>query len=223
MLDPLASSYLADTASWISIGARTVESQIHRDAASGLPVPVGFKNSTGGSVVSAVHAIAAARQSHACLGIDNNGKACIVRTRGNHLCHLVLRGGTDGPNANTRSIETAAHLLRSHGLPEAIIIDCSHMNSGKDHRKQGPVCESAVAMRSMLPVIKGIMLESYLRSGSQVLSESRDSLQYGVSITDSCMSWKETEALLRRIRTYLVESPCTRNPMREQRCAMRQA
>jgi 3-deoxy-7-phosphoheptulonate synthase len=203
LLDPLVDAYLGDLASWMAIGARTVESQTHREIASGLPVPVGFKNNTEGNIGSAVNAMIAAAQPHSFLGASEDGTIGVLRSQGNPLGHLVLRGGPAGPNCDARSIRTAEKLLAHHGLPPAIIVDCSHMNSNKDYRRQAGVCEQTVALRrSGMTAIKGVMLESNLLPGCQPVATS-DKLSYGVSITDPCIGWEETEEVLTRIHGRL--------------------
>jgi 3-deoxy-7-phosphoheptulonate synthase len=196
LLDPLVAPYLIDLLSWVAIGARTSESQIHRELASGLPMPVGFKNATSGDVKIAANAVAAARRSHSALGIDARGQIAARRTRGNGDAHIVLRGGAAGPNYFPESISHAGKLGRAMGLARPVIVDCSHDNSGQDHRQQATVCR-AVAEQLADPEhpILGVQLESHLHPGRQGF-EPGAALTHGVSITDACIGWEETEALL---------------------------
>ena len=196
-LGPLTPQYLGDLISWTAIGARTTESQPHREMASGLSMPVGFKNSTSGNINLAINSIKSAKNKHSFLGIDNEGKSKIVHTKGNRDCHLILRGGKKKgeyiSNYDKESIEKALNSLEKEGLSKSIIVDCSHGNSGKDHRKQPEV------FREVLPLmkkdwVKGVMLESYLKEGSQNID--KDKLKYGVSITDDCMGWETTKELI---------------------------
>ena len=197
-LDPFTPQYLADLVSWAAIGARTTESQTHRQMASGLSMPVGFKNGTGGTLQIAVDALVAARSPHAFLGIDLEGRASLVHTTGNPAGHLILRGGARGPNYDAASVATAQGLLKAAGIEPHLLIDCSHANSNKDHTRQPLVCRDVIAQRAAGNMgIVGIMLESHLNEGNQTLDERDPSkLEYGVSITDACISWEQTEELL---------------------------
>lgn len=196
MLDPMTPRYIADLVSWAAIGARTTESQTHRQMASGLDMPVGFKNSTDGSLGSAINAMKAAASSQSFSGIDKDGRACIIRTDGNRWGHLVLRGGKR-PNYDSVSIEDARMQLRENKLPDAIIVDCSHGNSGKIPEKQADAWKETLRQRNDgNDAIVGMMLESHIHEGKQKLSGNPCSLQYGVSITDACMSWEMTERLI---------------------------
>ena len=197
-LDPFTPQYLADLVSWAAIGARTSESQTHRQMASGLSMPVGFKNGTSGSLQIAVDAVVAASSPHAFLGIDLNGKASLVHTAGNNAGHLILRGGTSGPNYNADSVADAQRLLDAVGREPHLVIDCSHANSNKDHTRQPTVFRDVVEQRlSGNAGIVGIMLESHLKEGNQPIDEKDPSkLKYGVSITDACISWEQTEEIL---------------------------
>ncbi|MFP4165016.1 MAG: 3-deoxy-7-phosphoheptulonate synthase [Chitinispirillaceae bacterium] len=196
MLDPIIMEYVSDLVSWASVGARTSESQIHRQSASSARIPVGFKNGTDGSVESAVHAIKAAQTSHCFPGIDQNGKVCLVRTEGNPCGHLVLRGGKDGPNYDKESCYRAGDKLKSAGLNPSCIIDCSHKNSGKEYLRQIDVWKNAAARRrNGEEHIRGLMAESFLRDGKQALNSVKN-LQYGVSVTDPCLGWEKTEELI---------------------------
>ncbi len=194
-LDSIVPQYIDDLISWASIGARTTESQIHREMASGLSMPVGFKNGTDGDVIKAINALAAARHPHTFIGINQIGRICAVRTTGNHNGHLVLRGGNDGPNYDEVSIDRVRQLLRKAGYNNSIMIDCNHANSGKDHTKQGQIFRSAVSHR-ISGIVSGAMLESNIESGYQNIDVGAKELQYGVSITDPCIGWDETNELL---------------------------
>lgn len=195
-LDPIVPQYTADLVTWAAIGARTTESQTHREMASGLSMPVGFKNGTDGSVQTALDAMRSARSPHSFLGIDENGVTSIVKTTGNSDVHLVLRGGRQGPNYSPEHVAGAAAAARRAGVPSAIMVDCSHANSGKNPANQPAVWRSVLEQRAAgTREIIGAMLESNLHEGAQ--NPSDRPLRYGVSITDACMSWETTEALLR--------------------------
>lgn len=197
MLDPITPQYMDDLVSWAAIGARTTESQTHREMASGLSMPVGFKNGTDGNLATAVNAILAARAGQHFLGIDPNGVTSIVNTTGNPWGHIVLRGG-DRPNYDPISIESARLKLIEKGLPEAIIVDCSHANSMKKFQGQGSVWKNVLNQYlDGCEAIVGMMLESNIHEGNQKFSGSVDDLAYGTSITDECISWETTEELLR--------------------------
>ncbi len=197
-LDPIIPQYIADLISWAAIGARTTESQTHRELASGLSMPVGFKNGTDGSVQTAIDAMRSSRAAHSFLGIDQDGATSIVKTTGNPHCHVVLRGGRDGTNYDAASVTAAVEKLRKAGMPDAIMIDCSHANSGKDPLRQRLVWESIREQRATgsSPII-GAMIESNLSFGAQPLTDNPADLRYGVSITDACLDWESTAALLR--------------------------
>ena len=196
ILDPFIPQYLADLVSWGAIGARTSESQTHREMASGLSVPVGFKNGTGGSNQIAIDAIISASSPHTFLGIDLDGNASIVHTKGNEVCHLVLRGGSNGPNYDEKSVKEAEKQIKKSGLDPKIIIDCSHANSNKDHRKQPIVFENILTQKLKgNKSIVGLMLESHINEGNQSLSDPNN-LKYGVSITDACINWETTNDLI---------------------------
>ena len=197
-LDPIVPQYLAGLVSWAAIGARTTESQTHRQMASGLSMPVGFKNGTDGDAQIAVDAMISAQSQHAFLGIDHFGQTCVVHTNGNPNGHLVLRGGRSGPNFGAESIAAAQELLNSAGVPSQLLVDCSHGNSNKDHRRQNIALDSIIEQRlAGNDNIIGCMLESNLNAGSQSLSGTLAELEYGVSVTDACIGWDETEELLR--------------------------
>lgn len=205
-LEPFTPQYLGDLVAWGAIGARTTESQTHRLVASGLSMPIGFKNGTGGSIQIAVDGIVAARSAHVFLGIDDNGAASIVQTAGNPTGHLVLRGGKNGPNYDPQSVATAIGLLEEEELPPYLIIDCSHANCNKDHRRQPIAFEDVMGQRlGGNRGIVGLMLESHLKPGNQSLDDPSN-LEYGVSITDPCVDWAQTEGLLRKAHRELGEA-----------------
>jgi 3-deoxy-7-phosphoheptulonate synthase len=194
VLDPITPQYISDLLSWASIGARTIESQTHRELASGLSMPVGFKNSTEGDLEVALHAMISARHAHTFLGINDAGLTAMIKTHGNPDRHIVLRGGAHGPNHT--DVARAAELVAAEGVARAIMVDCSHDNSGKDHTRQGAVCREVLAqLRAGQRSLMGLLLESNLHPGKQAWKPG-GSLAYGVSITDACMGWEETEALL---------------------------
>ena len=200
LLDPITPQYISDLICWSAIGARTAESQTHRQMASGLSTPVGFKNGTDGSIQTAVNAIKAAAQSHTFLGINLDGAASAVVTRGNPNCHIVLRGGTTGPNYSAEHIAQAAKLLTHAKLPRSILVDCSHDNSSKQPERQPDVMRSLLAQIAAGETsIMGAMIESNLEAGSQPLPQPPTKLRYGVSITDGCIDWPTTAALVREI------------------------
>lgn len=197
MLEPITPQYIADLVSLASIGARTTESPTHRQMASGLSMPVGYKNGTDGGLQVAINAMLAGREPHRFLGIDAEGKTCIVHTRGNPWGHLILRGGYAGPNYDAESLADAAARLSAADLAPRFLVDCSHANSSKDYRRQPEVWRSVVDQRlAGNEGIIGLMLESNLTEGRQDLSGSLDSMRRGVSITDACLGWEETEQLL---------------------------
>lgn len=195
-LDPIIPQYTADLVSWAAIGARTTESQTHREMASGLSMPVGFKNGTDGNVQTAVDAMKSTRAPHSFLGIDQDGATSIVKTAGNPDSHVVLRGGREGANYHPHQVADACAVLRAGGLNPAMMVDCSHANSGKDPNRQPDVWQSILSQREGgRREIIGAMIESNIHPGSQPLQ--REALQYGVSITDACLGWDATEKLLR--------------------------
>ena len=197
-LDPIVPQYLSGLISWAAIGARTTESQTHRQMASGLSMPVGFKNGTDGDAQIAVDAMISAQSPHAFLGIDHFGQTCIVHTNGNPYGHLVLRGGRSGPNFGEEAIAAAQEQLNNAGVPSQLLVDCSHGNSNKDHTLQNVALHSIIDQRTAGNAdIIGCMLESNLNPGSQSINGALDELEYGVSVTDACIGWDETEELLR--------------------------
>ena len=205
-LDPIVPQYLAGLVSWAAIGARTTESQTHRQMASGLSMPVGFKNGTDGDAQIAVDAMLSAQSEHAFLGIDHFGQTCIVHTNGNPYGHLVLRGGKSGPNFGSESIAAAQELLNKADVPSRLLVDCSHGNSNKDHTRQNIALNSIIEQRiAGNDDIIGCMLESNLNAGSQSLSGTLAELEYGVSVTDACIGWEETEELLREAYDKLAD------------------
>ncbi|WP_207842717.1 3-deoxy-7-phosphoheptulonate synthase [Williamsia soli] len=190
-LEPTSPQYIADAVAWGAIGARTTESQVHRQLASGLSMPIGFKNGTDGNIQVATDGVKAAAAEHVFFGVDDFGRGAIVETAGNNDCHIILRGGTGGPNFDAASIEGALASLAKAGLPELLMIDCSHANSGKDHIRQAEVATEIAAMISDgQRGISGVMLESFLVAGAQ--STEATPLTYGQSVTDKCMDWDAT-------------------------------
>jgi 3-deoxy-7-phosphoheptulonate synthase len=210
-LDPVIPQYLAGLVTWATIGARTTESQIHRQMASGLSMPVGFKNGTDGNVQIAVDAMVSARSPHGFIGLDHEGRTALVRTTGNPDGHLVLRGGNGGPNFGAAAIAAAKDRLAVAGVRPQLLVDCSHGNSNKDHTKQATAFKDLVQQRLAGDTnIIGCMLESNLNPGNQSLGSDPSCLQYGVSITDACIGWDETEELL----TWAYEKVADAAPVR---------
>jgi 3-deoxy-7-phosphoheptulonate synthase len=197
MLDPIVPNYIDDLISWAAIGARTTESQTHREMASGLSMPVGFKNGTDGSYESAVNALKSSREPHSFIGIDQEGNTCVVSTAGNPDVHIISRGSGEAPNYSPVQLIKAERLLREAGVDPAILIDCSHGNSGKDHTLQEWVLRSLTDQR-MAPndSIIGFMIESNLLDGNQKIPENIADLTYGLSITDPCVGWDNTERMI---------------------------
>jgi 3-deoxy-7-phosphoheptulonate synthase len=203
-LDPITPQYLGDLIAWTAIGARTSESQTHREMSSGLSTPVGFKNATDGDLGAAVNGILSAAHPHSFLGINDQGLAAIVRTRGNALGHLVLRGGSGRPNYDTVSIAQAEAALRKAGLPENIVVDCSHANSLKNPRLQAAVLQDcAHQIQRGNRSIVGVMIESFLEEGNQPIPADLSTLRYGCSVTDACIGWGDTATMLRETRNLL--------------------
>lgn len=208
-LDPIVPQYISDLISWTAIGARTTESQTHREMASGLSMPVGFKNGTDGSIQVALNALQAAREPHHFLGINDQGQVSIFRTTGNAYGHIILRGGDQKPNYDASSVKVAEEKLKEAKLPTRIVMDCSHGNSRKDHRLQASVFENVIQqVLDGNSSIVGMMLESNLYEGNQPLCSNREQLKYGVSVTDKCIGWKETERIILAAYDQLSESPC---------------
>ena len=208
LLDPITPQYIADLISWSAIGARTAESQTHRQMASGLSMPLGIKNSTSGNIQNAINAIKAASQPQTFLGISYQGLASSITTRGNPDCHIILRGGDNGPNYSADNIRYTAEKLSRNNVRPAIMVDCSHDNSGKDASIQPQVHQRVIdeMLEHKLPVIGG-MLESNLKSGNQKFPQSKENLKYGVSITDACIDWDTTESLV--LKTWQIKKKKT--------------
>jgi 3-deoxy-7-phosphoheptulonate synthase len=203
-LDPIMPQYLGDLITWNAIGARTTESQTHREMASGLSTPVGFKNGTDGSLVVAINALKSARQPHHFLGINEDGRSAVMQTRGNNYGHVVLRGGAGRTNYDSVSVALCEQALHKAGLPDRIVIDCSHGNSNKDPSLQPLVARDCIEQvvngnRSII----GLMLESNLEAGNQDIPADRSQLRYGVSVTDGCIDWPTTEKTLRELAVLL--------------------
>jgi 3-deoxy-7-phosphoheptulonate synthase len=197
-LDPIVPQYMADLVSWAAIGARTTESQTHREMASGLSMPVGYKNATDGSLQVAIDAMGAARSPHSFLGIDADGATGVVRTTGNPNGHIVLRGGRARTNYDATSIADAETVLKKHQLPAVMMVDCSHANSEKQHARQEDVWRSVIEQRGNgTRSVIGMMVESHLNEGNQPFPKPVSELKYGVSITDACVNWETTERMLR--------------------------
>jgi 3-deoxy-7-phosphoheptulonate synthase len=196
VLDPITPQYVADLIAWAAIGARTTESQTHREMASGLSMPIGFKNTTDGNLQIAVNAIESARRPHSFLGITQDGVTAIVRTTGNPDTHVVLRGGRK-PNFDAASVEECQRLLAKAGLEPRVMVDCSHAQTSKDYTRQPIVFEELVnQMRGGQRAIMGVMIESFIGAGNQAFSSDRKALRYGVSVTDPCIDWPTTERCL---------------------------
>lgn len=204
-LDPISPQYLHDLISWSAIGARTTESQTHRELASGLSSAVGFKNGTDGSLTVAINAIQSAERPHRFLGIDNDGKVAIITTTGNRYTHTVLRGGDGKPNYDSVSVALCEQELSKAGILPNIMVDCSHANSNKNHDLQTLVMENVVnQIQDGNQSIIGVMIESHLGAGNQKIPGNLSDLQYGVSITDACIDWETTEQCLRAAHEKLV-------------------
>lgn len=199
-LDPVTPQYLQDLIAWSAIGARTTESQTHREIASGLSSIVGFKNATDGRLDVAINALKSVAKPHRFLGIDADGKVSVVQTRGNGYAHIVLRGGDSGPNYEAAHVLSCERALQQAGLPSNIMIDCSHANANKDHHRQAividDIADQIVAGNNS---IMGLMIESNLGAGNQAMNNDKTALQYGVSITDPCIDWHSTVAVLNKL------------------------
>jgi 3-deoxy-7-phosphoheptulonate synthase len=203
-LDSIVPQYIGDLVTWAAIGARTTESQTHREMASGLSMPVGFKNGTDGSLQIALDAMHAARTPHSFLGVDQDGFTAIVRTKGNPFGHVVLRGGRARTNYDADSIADAVGALQNAGQDPVLMVDCSHANSNKQHRQQEEVARVVVDQRAHgNKALIGLMVESYLEEGNQPVATNRAELKYGVSITDACVNWTTTERMLREAHAKL--------------------
>ena len=200
-LDPITPQYMADLISWSAIGARTTESQTHREMASGLSMPVGFKNGTDGGLNVALNAMNSALQQHHFLGINPEGISSVIQTSGNPHVHLVLRGGNKGPNYDAVSVHIAADALASGGLPKAIMIDCNHANSGKDPSRQELVLRNTIMqIKDGDQSIIGTMIESNINGGNQLI---KPKMKYGVSVTDACLDWENTHRIILDAHTAL--------------------
>ncbi|MBW2712152.1 MAG: 3-deoxy-7-phosphoheptulonate synthase [Deltaproteobacteria bacterium] len=198
-LDPITPQFVADLMCWGAIGARTTESQVHRELASGLSAPVGFKNGTDGNIQIAIDAIGSSRSPHQFLSVTKQGLAAIVETRGNADCHVILRGGNNGPNFDADSVSQVCSRLKKAGLTGSVMVDCSHANSGKDHNAQPAVAsEIAKQVAGGSRQVFGVMLESFLEAGRQDVVAGQE-LTYGQSITDACMSWDATLPVLEEL------------------------
>jgi 3-deoxy-7-phosphoheptulonate synthase len=203
-LDPISPQYLGDLVAWTAIGARTSESQTHREMSSGLSTPVGFKNGTDGSLDAAINAIISASKPHSFLGINGQGRSSVTRTRGNRYGHLVLRGGGDRPNYDTVSVALAEAALAKAKLPLNVVIDCSHANSYKKPELQPLVMHDVVnQIRLGNKSIVGLMVESNLEAGNQAIPADLSQLKYGCSVTDACVDWPTTETMIREAYTAL--------------------
>ena len=210
-LDPISPQYLAELVSWSAIGARTTESQTHREMASGLSMPVGFKNGTDGSLNTAINALKASRSSHSFMGINRDGQVATITTDGNPDGHVILRGGAQ-PNYDSVNVAISEKALQEAGLNDALMIDCSHGNSNKDYTRQPLVVNDVMhQIQDGNQSIIGIMLESHLNEGNQSSDLPVDQMQYGVSITDACINWESTEELLRKLAANLKDVLVKRN------------
>ena len=198
MLDPIVPQYIADLIAWGAIGARTTESQTHRQMASGLSMPIGYKNGTDGNIQVAVDAMESARHPHTFLGIDDEGHTAIVRTRGNAWGHLILRGSKTGPNYDARSVEDACQRMTARQLPARVMVDCSHGNAGKKFAMQETAWKATLDQRKTgNDALIGMLVESNLEEGNQPIPSDLSGLRYGVSVTDECLGWDATERMLR--------------------------
>ena len=198
MLDSVTPQYISDLISWSAIGARTTESQTHRELASGLSMPVGFKNGTSGDLEVALNAMQSCASAQSFLGMNQEGQVSIIRTTGNEHGHVILRGGSNGPNYSSSHVQSVVEKMEQKNLHQAIVVDCSHANSDKDHTKQVGVLEDVVRqIKAGQKSLIGVMIESALEAGNQSISDKP--LKYGVSITDKCIDWKTTEQAIRHV------------------------
>lgn len=212
-LDPISPQYIGDLISWTAIGARTAESQTHREMSSGLSTPVGFKNSTDGSLEVAINAIESASRGHSFLGVDSDGFTAIIRSRGNAHTHVVLRGGNKGPNYDSVNVTLCANRLKEKGLPANLMIDCSHANSNKDPQLQPLVFKNIIEqIADGSDDIIGAMIESHLHAGNQKLGKDLSKLAYGVSITDGCIDWATTEFAILEAQQLLKDANVQNEP-----------
>ncbi len=199
MLDSITPQYIADLICWSAIGARTTESQTHRELASGLSMPVGFKNGTSGDLEVAFNAMQSCASEHSFLGVNQEGQVAVVRTTGNEHGHIVLRGGADGTNYDENTVKHVVEQLQKKDLRQSIVVDCSHANSNKDHAQQPAVCQEVVRqIKAGQKALTGVMIESNLEEGNQPLIPNQP-LKYGVSITDKCIDWNTTEQLIKDV------------------------
>jgi 3-deoxy-7-phosphoheptulonate synthase len=207
-LDPISPQYLGDLVAWTAIGARTTESQTHREMASGLSTPVGFKNGTDGDISIAVNAVLSSSKPHSFLGISDRGTVSIVRTSGNAYGHVVLRGGGDRPNYDSVSVAIAEQALKKAGLPANLVVDCSHANSYKKPELQPLVMSDVMQqIRHGNQSLVGVMIESNIVSGNQPIPDDLSQLKYGCSVTDGCIGWEDTEKMLRQAHEALLQRP----------------
>ncbi len=198
ILSPYAHFYFDDLLSWAAIGARTVESQPHRELAASLSMPIGFKNPISGSIQTAINAILFSMRKQTFLGVNEAGGMDIIQAHGNPYSHLVLRGSQNGPNYGNKDIMAAEQILEKHGLPKNIIVDCSHDNSSKNYKQQEVVLSDLIAqINAGTSSIKGVMIESFIEDGNQPVSGCASNFKYGCSITDQCLGWENTEAVIR--------------------------
>lgn len=213
-LDPISPQYLQDIIAWSAIGARTTESQTHREMSSGLSSPVGFKNGTDGGLTVAINAMQSVVSPHRFLGINSDGQVSVVTTKGNRYAHIVLRGGSNGPNYDSVHVTQCEQLMAKGGVGRNIVIDCSHANSNKDPEVQPLVLKDVThqILEGNQSII-GVMLESHLERGSQSIPKDLSLLRYGVSVTDACMNWETTATALREMAAKLRDVLPTRNPV----------
>lgn len=198
VLDPITPQYIADLVTWAAIGARTIESQTHRQMASGLSMPIGYKNATGGELQIAIDAMKSSGSPHSFLGIDDDGKTALIQTRGNQAGHIILRGGRSGPNYSPADIQEAVGMLTKNKLPTGLMVDCSHANSNKKYQNQEIVWREVVEQRAAgNKDLMGLLVESNINPGNQSVPKDITQLKYGVSITDECLGWDKTEEMLR--------------------------
>lgn len=206
-LDPIIPQYISELITWSAIGARTTESQTHREMASGLSMPVGFKNGTDGNIQVALNALQSARNPHNFLGINQNGQVSVFQTKGNAYGHVILRGGTQ-PNFDAANVKLVEEKLKAANLPPRIVIDCSHGNTNKDYKLQPVVLENVIQqILDGNTSIVGMMLESNLYEGSQPITGKQEELKYGISVTDKCINWEETEKIILATHEKLKEKP----------------
>jgi 3-deoxy-7-phosphoheptulonate synthase len=210
-LDPISPQYIQDLISWSAIGARTTESQIHREMASGLLSPVGFKNGTDGGLKVAINALKSVSSSHRFLGVDHQGKVSVIQTKGNPYSHMVLRGGSKGSNYDAQSISDCEQVLKKEGLMQKIMVDCSHANSNKDASRQ-PLVVNDITQQIIdgNNSIVGLMIESHLNFGNQAMTNGKEGLKYGISITDACIDWDTTEKCIMDLAANLYDALPTR-------------